>query len=312
MNSDIDYLKKLMSIKSKHGIINNNFSWLYLFSNENINAFYKIFDFNNKDVLTATASGDHILNAFLYGAKNVEGFDINPLAKHFSELKIAAVKSLTREEFIMFFNKKINIYKSSKYFFDINIYKNKIRTYLSEEEKVFWDYLFNNYSNRKIRNCFLFTDDQLSIETTINVNSYLNSDENYYKLRDILKDKKVKYYDINIKDLDKINKKYDLVILSNIANYLNDIYDKEHLSNFRKLIEYLRKNNTQVVVSYLYYNSLETLNNDNPIYLKNDVKKYFGDDDFEYIKFESIDRYEYPKFVGKDDRNDEILVSRVK
>ena len=310
MNNAIEYLEYLMKAKSKQKVAENYFSWLYLFTNENISGFYKKLDFKDKEVLSVTGSGDHILNAYLHGAKSVDAFDINPLAKYFSELKIAAVKSLTKEEFLLFFNNNTGLFKTSKYFFNESFYKNKIRNNLKKEYRFFWDYLFEKYTSKEIKKSFLFTDDKLSFEGIIDVNDYLKNDENYYKLREILFKKYVNYYDIDLKEVVNINKKYQLVILSNIASYLDQMFNDQHLKRFREIIEKLKSDDTKIVVSYLYYGCIKNVDNQSPIYLKEQVEKFFDNKDFEYIGFDSVEIYETPRLFGREDREDNILVSK--
>ena len=47
----------------------NSYSAVYVFTTENINAYYDQLDLRNKSILTVVGSGDHILNAILRGAK---------------------------------------------------------------------------------------------------------------------------------------------------------------------------------------------------------------------------------------------------
>lgn len=56
-------------------------------------------DFNDKKILTITASGDHALEAVLNGAKDIDSIDINIFSKHFSELKIAMIKKYDHMDF---------------------------------------------------------------------------------------------------------------------------------------------------------------------------------------------------------------------
>ena len=121
---DIEYFEKIINIKNNKELLKNYFCWLYPFTNENIKGYYSKINFKNKNVLTVTASGDHALNALLLGANCVETFDSNPLAKYYSELKIAGIKTLSLEEFILFFYNKS--FKTNKYFFDKDIYIKKI------------------------------------------------------------------------------------------------------------------------------------------------------------------------------------------
>ena len=310
MKKDIEYLDKIMNIKSISTMFENYFSWIYLFTNENISGFYKKLDFNKKNILTVTGSGDHALNAYLSGANTVESFDMNLISKHISELKIAAIKSISREDFIIFFTRFINKYRSNKRFFNHDIYFTKIRNNLKEEYLEFWDYFFNKYNKEEIIGSLLFSDDCLPLDGIIGVNDYLKNDENYYKLRKIMLNKEIIYYDMDIKELPKINKKYDLVILSNIASYLDDIYKSDYLENFKKLIDSIKKENTRIVVCYLYYNCIKF--SADYIYDRYEVDKIFEPNEYEYINFKSTEKYHSPYLILKDRRKDAILVSKNK
>ena len=100
---EFDYFKKIMSFSSKKDLYNNYFCWIYPFTNENIKGYYELFDFEDKDILCVTSSGDHVINSIFKGAKNIDAFDQNILSKYYTELKIGAIKTLSLEEFINFF-----------------------------------------------------------------------------------------------------------------------------------------------------------------------------------------------------------------
>ncbi|MBQ3021317.1 MAG: DUF3419 family protein [Bacilli bacterium] len=307
MEKDIEFLKKIMNIKLDKMISDENFfNWLYPFTTENIRDYYNILDFNDKEVLTVIGSGDHIINAFLKGAKHVEGFDKNPLAKYYSELKIAGVKSLSREEFILFFY-KYSLFKNKKHYLNKDIYFNKIRNDLSIEYRKFWDYFFTNYTHKEIYKSYLFTTDVLNIKTLIQINDYLN-ENNYYKAKEILKDKSIVYHDLDLAELDKLDKNYDIIILSNIPAYLDTIYDSDKLKQFRNLIEKLNKNaNTKIVVSYLYNNLINDEKLPDDIYNKMEVRKYFNEKEFDYISINSTDSFEY-----RNNTKDSVIITNKK
>ena len=71
----------------------NSYSASYVFTTENINAYYDRLDLKDKSILTVVGSGDHILNAILRGAKKIDAFDISGYAILFYYLKEAAVKT---------------------------------------------------------------------------------------------------------------------------------------------------------------------------------------------------------------------------
>ena len=114
--------------KIKHGSADR----IYPFSNENIGEFLEGFDLEGKSVITVGSSGDQVLNAVYRGATDVTLFDANIFARYYVELKIAAIKNLSLEEFL-------------KYFTSDNIldwkYYSKVSHDLSDEAKLFWDTL---------------------------------------------------------------------------------------------------------------------------------------------------------------------------
>ena len=67
------------------------FHRVYPLSNEQLNQYFSKLNLNNKKVLTVGRSGDQILYSLLYGAKDITFVDINPYAKFYIDLKIAAL-----------------------------------------------------------------------------------------------------------------------------------------------------------------------------------------------------------------------------
>lgn len=303
MQKDILLLYKML-INDKE-IKKNYFNKIYPFTNENIKDYYKNIDFNDKNVLSVVGSGDHILNAYLSGAKSVDAFDVNPLSKYYSELKIAGIKTFAIDDFVTFFykiddNKYMNL---NKYHF--------LRSNLRDEYKLFWDYYikllnFNLINLKKEIYDKLFNYDIPNIKDVIKSNKYLSNYEDYYKLRNILKDKITTYYDLNVFDLDKINKKYDIILLSNIAAYLDLYYEDDYvyLKKLRDAIESVSDMNSVVVLSYLYS---ELINRKNALGIYNSYRtnKYFSSDKYEYIKVNKTNKIKQLLY-GKD----KIIVSK--
>lgn len=293
MDKDIKLLNKVISFKYRE-LNKHYFSWLYPFTNENIHEYYKYIPFKDKDVLTTTSSGDHALNSILCGAKNIDTFDINPLAKYYSELKIAAIKTLSLEDFIKFLYKKG--YFNNKHYLSKDAY-NILKKELKDEYREFWDYFFSTYSSKKIYKSFLFTDDFLDLNKLKICNGYIN-EKNYFLLREKLKSIEISYHDISIENLSDIKKQFDIIILSNICAYLDFVYlnREDYLGDIKKELNNIQKQSSIVVLGYLY-SELIGLDGSLGIYNEEEVNEYFKN--IKYIDIESSNTVSYPKTLKK-------------
>jgi S-adenosylmethionine:diacylglycerol 3-amino-3-carboxypropyl transferase len=112
---------------------------MYVYATENVSAYYKFLKLKNKEILTICGSGDQVLNALYFEAKEVFAFDLNKKAKFITTLKIAALSHLDYAEFLKFFGEdKPNIG------FDYKIYK-KFRNKLESQTRSFFDRLYKKF-----------------------------------------------------------------------------------------------------------------------------------------------------------------------
>ena len=200
------------------------------------------------------------IKAFIKGlelenVKSSDYFDINPFTKYYYELKIAAIKSLDYNEFLEFFcyEDYPKTFKKNKKAFNLEMYK-KISPYLKDDTKIFWDSLYLEVSGIDIRNSNLFSKDEEPLRVIKKANNYLD-EFNYNNLKNNIK-LTPNFYQSNIVRLDKkLNKQYDIIMLSNIAQYIEGLFDKNHLENLKEVILKLEdklKDNGIIIVSYLY------------------------------------------------------------
>ena len=124
-------LMKAKSICDEKFIYCEPYSRIYTFTTENINGYIKYFNLKNKSLLTVGLSGDQLLNAYYYGARDITLFDINPYAKYYVYLKVAAILSLTYDEFQSFFFKYGLDNNSNRDVFSPNLF-NKMKSILKE------------------------------------------------------------------------------------------------------------------------------------------------------------------------------------
>lgn len=223
----------------KKTIFHSN-SAIYKFTNENIGGYYDLLNLNNKKILTVCSSGDHILEAILRDAKKIDCFDISIYTKYFMNLKLSAVLTLEYYDFVKYFFHTSN-------FFDIfsETTYSKIRKYLEKidfNSLLFWDMIYNYFDGYKIYSSKLFEPNTFDVDIFANKkSSYLNKD-NYYILKNKLEEylsinNKIIFYQSNITNLHNIIKdKYDIIISSNISNYINNMYEKDGYIKFYNLI----------------------------------------------------------------------------
>ena len=279
----------------------DKFSGLYPFSTENIYGYLSQMDICDKDVLTVGASGDHVLNMITMGAKNIDYFDINPFAEKYLKLKIAAIKALTKEEFLEYFCyvRYPSTFENNKNAMNIKIYW-KISKALDEDTRYFWDNLYLENNGIDIRTSSLFDRDEEKFSILEQTNSYLMGNK-YYELRELLNnsDLKMKFHNCNIKRLHRsLTKKYDYIFLSNIAQYLKNVYQKDELTYFKNIIlklDNFLNDDGQIMLSYLYeYSDLyEYYSACSAIYDKKQRNKTFEKDDTTYFYFPSITDLKY-------------------
>lgn len=178
------------------------------------------FDIQDKEVLTVCGSGDHAFTCLLNGAKSVDTFDYNPIQFYIMELKRAAIEVLSKEEFLKFFpltgvnreNYKIEYYL-------------RIRDALKPEARYFWDSVYS-------------ANDRLYLLNFSSYNILFESDytKRYEELQRKVKEDNISFKQTDLFTMPKLfNKKYSLIILSNIYDHLknfNDNYSPEEYLSF--------------------------------------------------------------------------------
>lgn len=275
-------IEKKQKINLKEIDINNfnNLSPIYSFTTENIVGYFEYLDFTNKNVLTVAASGDHIINAFYKGAKEVYGFDINYLALIFTELKLVALQNLNYREFLEFFmiNDKKDVEKNRNVL-DYKVYINKLRKGLSKSVAENWDMLYENFNNNgyELRNSYIFNNKYDNNNIKLKSNLYLKSELDYNMAKENINKKEIILINSNYKDLNRHNlpnlANCDIILMSNISDYIKNIYNKEenYLEDYIKDITQNLKNKTNMIVcAYLYdiQNTKYRTEIDNPIFRK--------------------------------------------
>lgn len=229
----MDAITKALEILNNNGSnIKKEFfhkeSFVYMKTNEMIQEYVQ-YILNKKNILSVIGSGDQIINSLITKPEYIDCFDISIYPEYFLNLKLAAIKTLSKEEYLnLFFECALT--SKDEYYDDL--YFEKIRNELVDKYRAFWDALFNHTYWYEITNSSLFSSEVVSKEYAIKQNLYLN-DNIYYHLRDNMASSKFNFFTCNILDsFSEFNKKYDLVFLSNILAYVNKEEYKQMLKNF--------------------------------------------------------------------------------
>jgi len=206
---------------------------VYDFTNENVSCLNDLYNFKDANVLSVVGSGDQFFASILYGAKNVDLFDVNPTAYLYFLLKFYSIRELTYKEFYeLFLLKK----------FDNLVIYEKLEGVLPIEVLKYYKYLM--LCTKKNQNEF-FRIDGISLLSKKNqkyyfknkktVIPYFNSN-NYYKLQKKLKETSIpKFFNCNIlNEQHKFKEKYDIILMSNIYN----INELEFLEYTKRLQEF--------------------------------------------------------------------------
>ncbi len=233
----IQSINKLFTWDFEENIIaNGKFSkWasIYSFTTENIKEYYAQFDFESKDLLVVTASGDHIINAYAMWANHVDCFDINQISQFYVKLKIQALKQLDFTEYKSF------LLRWETEVLSYSIYM-KVRENLDSVTKYFFDKLYSYFGNDgyAIRESRLFNNAYDDADTKIKNNYYLQNEKNYINAQKNIRNKSINFLlssaeNICIQWLLEW-KKYDYIFLSNISDYAHKMFmGADYLKQFK-------------------------------------------------------------------------------
>lgn len=198
---------------------------VYHCSNERLNSYFKDLKLKNARIATVGSSGDQVLNAIFYGAKDITLIDANIFTRAYFEYKTAMIRNLSFDEFKKIFG--------SFYMFNWKTYS-KISHDLSKRTKQFFDELMLNQDDHGhdydegyltdslIRNSLFHT--PCHNYDLVEENLFYNNEEDYLKLRKLLikNDFKLTIINAELKEFpSKLKGQFDYIFLSNIYDYVD-------------------------------------------------------------------------------------------
>ncbi|MBR5625889.1 MAG: DUF3419 family protein [Alphaproteobacteria bacterium] len=214
---------------------------VYIFTNENIAGYLNtIGDLRGKNILSVAASGDQAFHAYLAGAKHVDTFDINSFQNNIVELKLHMIKYLPYDKFMTFFFDQNN-------FFNCKIIE-PISDKFSKKLSEFIQYYLKD--GIKMIRYRAATAEDFRIRDKV---PYLYSPDKYYKLRDCLPEK-IDFKRCDISEIPKkFNMQYDVILLSNIFEYLYMGYNL--LSTEQRIVQFYRDTLSKIADKNLTHES---------------------------------------------------------
>ncbi len=221
-------------------------SFIYMKTNERIQDYINYL-LNKRHILSVIGSGDQILNTAITSPQVIDCFDISVYPEYFINLKLAAIKTLSKEEYLdMFFESALTT--KDEYYDDL--YFDKIRSELPKKYQDFWNSLLNHTDWYEITNSSLFSSEVVTRDYAKKQNLYL-SDAVYNTLKDKIAKIKFNFYVGNILDIYKaFNQKYDLIFLSNILAYADKL-------EYRNMLDYFNLSEDGYILTYLFDNLSE-------------------------------------------------------
>lgn len=198
---------------------------VYAFTNENIASYNELYNFSNAKVLSVLGSGDQYFMSILYGADEVELYDIEPLTWDYFILKFFAIKTLDYEEFYDYFvTKQLND----------NNYFNRIIANMPTE---FVNMLYKK--NNNLSSMVTYIDTAPIDYDNGTIIPYLKK-EKYYKLQEKILNKDLpKFYNSDFKNLpEKLSdKSYDIILASNIFYWMYLDNEQDNITEFKSILD---------------------------------------------------------------------------
>ena len=236
---DIEKVKRIVNGQNSYV---DDLAALYKNTNEDLTKILKDIDFKNKKVLTVQASSDQLFSSLILGAEEVDTFDANRLTEYYYYLRKWCLEE-TKKYYLP--AKTSLLTKIVEKHYDENEYAAKLWLEIIKEAKP------NLYYSK------LFFKEPMYWSVP-----YKDREE---ELIEILQEKDHDFKCLDIYKKTNINKKYDIIIISNIIEYLLSGYYKESELQFTENMKDLLKDDGVIISS-------KTLN---PHFQETELDKYF-------------------------------------
>jgi hypothetical protein len=200
---------------------------LYAFTTENLGGYMERVVKRQGAVLCVAGSGDHLLNALFCGASRAAAFDLNPRALWWCELKLSAVHRLSLREYLDFFLRHDSGGAPNPRALDRSVF-DRLACGLSGPARDFFEECYRGSGGRGscLRQSKIFNNRHDNNELKIGCNPYLQSEDAFLSLKEELSRGGVVLYSGSASDMVQRTggETFDLILLSNIADYTHELY----------------------------------------------------------------------------------------
>lgn len=316
MTIDSFYAKRIIEgqvKENKYTDISENFKKYqksFYWTNENIACYLGMVNLRNcENALCVASSGDHIYELIAKGIKNIDTFDINKLTEYYSlGLKKAMILSYDYYNFLEVMN-LISLDLPIDYLTDI---LRDLLPCMEQKYRKFWQEIIEyNYKIQTKYNTNLNLIKMLYIGTDfprmhINNCYYLLDEYCYRDFKSKLRNANLTFKNVDALELPEHfkNKKYDVILLSNILDYANttwgENWDVQKLKDYLKSLEGITKENGIIFYKYILSYLKEGIEKEK-IFHNSSIKKEEINDEF----------YIMPKSTNTNEE-DAIILRRVK
>ena len=223
-------------LKKDQAVPFGKYSSVYVSPTGNVKSVLREYHQNEK-VLTIGAMGAYAYEAMLYGAKEIDLFDINILQYLYYELINLGIRTFSFEQFIHNFT----TYFSNNEFEKKNLFID-IKELLKKEDTVATEYfkkLLEIYSREEIIQSRLFNDLNANREL-LERHSSLYNEKEFYQIKNLLLSKEV-YLNYQLCDVVDIKEhfttQYDLLLLDNVLQFYQKIPRLDTVSKVNDWVE---------------------------------------------------------------------------
>lgn len=213
-------------------IDNEGYSKIYSKSNEDLITLFQNFSVKDKKVLTVLSSSDQYFMSYYMGAKSVDTFDLNCLTEYYYYLRKWLIEY--KQEFYPNFGR---LKKDNSWIEELLM----LVEAKSERELAAYNY-WQLYIKRttKIDNNSIFIDDLGKYDLVIN---------DFNRIKELVNEKRFSFIKEDISGNISKDKKYNVIILSNILEY--STFDMERLMRIRDNLFSILEDNGQIIASHL-------------------------------------------------------------